>query len=199
MNKLVMLTASIVLGLCFAHSQRCDEIAATAEMSRAKSMHDVTSASKRAGHDYRAGFVLAFRSFQLQPRSKDAAERLLRMIPTDDTQQKVLMMRGDSLCDAESVADMRAMAQVNENFPRELARAVLLAPNFLASYVRFSIVAVQDPHSEYAVEMKKVCQKAHPSFVRAVNQLSEKERRVLTTQVMDANSCRVISVPEGEK
>jgi hypothetical protein len=200
MRKLwILWITSIIIGLRFAQAQSCSEIASAAEMARAKSMQALTGASKRAGDSYRAHLILAFRSFQLQPHNKGAAERLLALIPADDTQQTVLMTLGDSLCDEESLAEMTAMARVYEGLARELARAVLLVPSFLPSYVSYAATAVLDPHSEYAVEMKKVCQHAHADFIRAVKELPEHERQVFAKEVMNPNDCRVITLPEAEE
>jgi hypothetical protein len=200
MKKLwILWVASIIFGLGFARAQSCSEIASAAEMARARSLHTLTEASKRAGDSYRAHLVFAFRSFQLQPHNKGAAERLLRLIPVDDKQQEVLMTLGDSLCDGESLAEMTAMARVYEGFARELARAVLLVPSFLPSYVSYAATAVLDPHSEYAVEMKKVCRHAHADFIRAVKELPDHERQVFAKEVMNPNDCMVITLPEAEE
>ena len=198
MRKLwILWITSIILGLRVAQAQSCSEIASAAEMARAKSVHTLREASKRAGDSYRAHLIFAFRYFQLQPHNKGAAERLLTLIPADDAQQEVLMTLGDSLCGGESDADMTAMARVYEGFARELAGAVLLVPSFLPSYVSYSTIAVLDPHSGYAVEMKRVCQNAHADFIHAVEQLPEDKRQVLAKEVMNPDSCKVLAVPEG--
>jgi hypothetical protein len=199
MVKFCLALATIASFGFHARAQSCTEILAEAEVVRAKSMQALSQAGKRAGGGYRASLVMAVRSFQLQPRSKEAAERLLTLIPTDDAQQEVVMTLGESLCDDETVADMKALARIRDGLPRELATAVILAPNLLPSYLRYATDAVLDPHSTYAVEMKRVCQKAHGDFIRALSQLAEDRRHAFTTEVMDPNGCRVIALPEAER
>ncbi len=199
MKKFCLALATIAAFGPRARAQSCTEILAEAEIVRAKSAQALSQAGKRAGDSYRARLVLAVRSFQLQPSSKEAAEHLLTLIPADDAQQEVVTTLGDSLCNDEGVADMKALARIRDGLPRELARAVLLAPTFLRSYVSYSTIATLDPHSGYAVEMKKVCQKAHADFIQALSQLSEDKRDAFTAGVMEPNGCRVIAVPEAEK
>lgn len=189
----------LVLHVVSLPAQGCDEITKIAEMARARSVPKLTEASKDAGDSYRARLVFGYRSFQLNRESKANAHRLLALIPTDDAQQSVVLGLGDSLCDDESIADMSTLARVNEGFARELARAVLLARNFLPSYVNYSMVAVLDPHSEYALQMRRVCRQAHTDFLRAVKQLPEGRQGEFIKHVMDPNSCRVLAVPEAER
>jgi hypothetical protein len=121
------------------------------------------------------------------------------MVPGDDAQQKIVLTLGDSLCDSESAADMKALAQVNERFARELATAVLIVPSLLPRYLAYSTIAVQDPHSDYAVEMERVCRAFGPMFTRALGELPEDKIRVFTTQVMKADACQPIAIPESDQ
>lgn len=188
-----------ILSVLAAHGQTCAEITAAAEMARARSTTALLDASKHAGEGYRSRFVRAFRSFQLQPRSKESAIHLLELIPAGDEQQKTVMTLGDSLCEEESLADMKALAQVNEGLAREVARAVLLVPTLLPRYLEYATVAVQDPHSAYAVEMKRVCRALGADFSRAVEQLPGDKKRVFGTQVMNPSGCKPLAIPEGER
>jgi hypothetical protein len=191
--------AIVVVWSVGVRAQTCREITAAAELARAKSLAALRDASRDAGNDYRLHLIRAFRSFQLQPRSKEAAARLLSMVPGDDAQQKIVLTLGDSLCDSESAADMKALAQVNERFARELATAVLIVPSLLPRYLAYSTIAVQDPHSDYAVEMERVCRAFGPMFTRALGELPEDKIRVFTTQVMKADACQPIAIPESDQ
>jgi hypothetical protein len=82
---------------------------------------------------------------------------LLALIPKNEAQQNVAMTLGDSLCDGESLADMKSLSRVNAGLARQFRKAVALAPHFMSTYVAYSLDAVADPHSDYAVEMKNVC------------------------------------------
>jgi len=142
--------------------------------------------------------VYAYRAFQFHgTRSK--AEALLNLIPTDEGQQTIVMTLGDSLCDGEPLKDMETLSRVNESFARELARAVILAPKFLQAYVAYSLVAVSDPHSDFAIRMSKVCQQDHSGFLNALKQLPDDKRHLFSQHVMDADHCKALALPEASR
>jgi hypothetical protein len=190
---------AIALGRLGAEEPSCGDIASTAEMARAESMPVLIETSRRAGEGYRERLVLAYRSFQLNPRSRPDAERLLALIPAGDAEQEVVMTLGESLCDNEVVTDMKALALVRDGFARELARAVMLAPNFLSAYVSYSLVAVGDPHSDYAVQMRRVCQHKHAGFIEAVKQLPPATEQFFASHVINPDGCKVLALPESDR
>lgn len=198
-SSVPFLTMVMLLVPATIRAQTCREVSSVAEMARANSPNALNKAREKAGDSYRTRLILAYRSFQLNRGSKAAAEQLFALLPADDEQQKVVMTLGDSLCDEESLAEMRTLARVNEGFARELARAVLVAPRFLPEYVHYSTIAVGDPHSDYAVQMKRVCQQVHNKFEFAVNQLPEEKRKLFTEHVMNPNTCKVLAVPESKR
>jgi len=159
----------------------------------------LSAARDLAGEGYGARLVSAYRWFQLQPEIKGHADSLLGLIPKTDAEQEVVMALGDSLCDQESPADMLALSRVREGLSRELALAVMRAPSFLPNYVRYSFIAVQDPHSDYAVQMVAVCQKQRPAFLHALAQLSGEDRRLFTNRILNVSSCAAIVRPEAGK
>jgi hypothetical protein len=69
----------------------------------------------------------------------------------------------------------------------------------MPSFVRYALVAVQDPHSDYAVHMGRVCRLARMDFLNAVRQLPEKDQAWLSGHIIDLNNCRVLAVPESDK
>src|SRR5229473_2809696 len=81
-----------------AQEQNCKEVGAAAQMARAKSTRALNDLRKQAGESYLARLVFAYGFFHLHPKSKAAAESLLSLIPTDQSQQKVVLTLGDSLC-----------------------------------------------------------------------------------------------------
>jgi len=166
-------------------------------MVRATSTKALSEARARAGDGYRSNFVFAYRSFQLK-RNAVNAERLLALIPKDDAQQAIVMTLGDSLCNEEPITDMEVLSRVAEGFARELASAVLLARSYLRIYVAYGMQATLDPHSDYAIQMQRVCRLAHRDFLHAIEQLPKDERQQLSLHVLNPNTCRAIALPESE-
>lgn len=190
----ILLGCSIVVA-----AEDCQAVTALARMARAKAPDELSAARDQAGEGYGARLVSAYRWFQLQPEIKGNAERLLGVIPKTDAEQEVVLALADSLCEQESPADMLALSGVREGLPRELALAVMRAPSFLLNYVRYSFIAVQDPHSDYAAQMVAVCQKQRPAFLHAVAQLSDEDRRVFANRILNTRNCAAIARPEAGK
>jgi len=168
-------------------------------MVRAKTAQELSAARDQAGESYGARLVSAYRWFQLQPEIKAHVESLLSLIPKTDAEQEVVMTLADALCDQESPADMIALSGVREGLSRELTLAVRRAPDFLLTYVRYSFIAVKDPHSDYAVQMVTVCQKQRPAFLHAVAQLGDEDRRFFTNRILNVRNCAAIARPAAEK
>ena len=190
---------SVLRGATITPGADCRQIEAMAEMARASSVSLLQKAKQRAGDDYRAQLVYAYRAFQLQPSLKSAAAKLLSLIPKNEAEQTVAMTLGDSLCDSELVGDMLALSRVNEGLGRQLTRAVIVAPEFLTAYVEYSLDAIDDPHSDYAAQMKTVCQDRHSAFLGAFNGLPADKQARFARYVMRPDDCHVIAVPEAEK
>jgi len=184
-------------GLC-AQEPSCGEIAAMVRMARAKSSEALIAEKQKAGDSYRAQVVFAARSSELRPTDKGAAVLLLNLIPQDDGQQTTWMTLGDSLCDSESVADMKSLGRVGDRLPRDLAKAVLLVPDRLPGYVAYAPTSVQNPHSDYAVQMQTVCRARHPEFVKAVGGLPTDKRDWFVKHVLNPEGCHALALPEAE-
>jgi len=189
--------STVFCGVLSAQEPNCDQTAAMARMARAKSSAVLAAEKRRAGDSYRAEVVFAARSFELRPTEQRAAV-LLNLIPQDDGQHTTWMTLGDSLCSAETVADMKSLARVGESLPRELARAVLLVPDRLPSYVAYAPTSVQDPHSDYAVQMQTVCRAKHPEFVKAVGELPTDKKDWFVKHVLNPEGCHALALPEAE-
>jgi hypothetical protein len=170
-----------------------------AQMARATSSRVLSSTRSQAGDSYAARLIYAYRLFQLHPGRKDNAERILSLIPATEADQTAVMTLGDSLCDRESVSDMTTLSRVYDGLPRELAKAVLVDTSFLPKYLQYSMVAILDPHSNFAVQTKRVCQKAHAGFIRAVNLLPEGKQEALAKHILNPSNCTVIARPEADK
>jgi hypothetical protein len=146
-------------------------------------------------HSYRSRLVLAARSFELSATATNASQ-LLALIPNDSSQQSDVLTLGDSLCDGEPVPDMFSLGRIRDRFPRDLARAVLLVPNKLPEYVAYGLISVQDPHSDYAVQMISVCRAKHAKFLKAVEGLPA-DKREWFQRVFNPAACRALALPEA--
>lgn len=196
MKVLLVILLGCSLG---AAAEDCKTVTALARMVRAKTAQELSAARDQAGEGYGARLVSAYRWFQLQPEVKGHAESLLGLIPKTDAEQQVLLTLADALCDQESPADMIALSGMREGLSRELTLAVSRAPGFLLTYIRYSFIAVQDPHSDYAVQMVTVCQKLRPAFLHAVAQLGDEDRRIFTNRILNVQNCAAIARPEAQK
>ena len=175
----------------------CGETAAMAKMVRAISAAELVAERGKAGDSYLARVVFAARQFELYPEKHDAALLLLNLIPNSNEQQFALASIGDSLCGAESYRDMKTLGQIKEHLPHDLAKAVLLAPDKMPEYVAYSITSVQDPHSDYAIHMQKVCRARRTEFIDAVAKLPRDKRDRFLKYVFNPEGCNALTLPEA--
>ncbi len=180
-----------------AQEPNCEEVAAMARVARAKTGAAVAAERRRAGDTYRARLVFASRELELNPVGKEAAVRLVGLIPKDQQQHVVWMTLGDSLCDQEPLSEMESLGQLRDRLPRDLAEAVLRAPEKLPDYVAYALTSVQDPDSDYAVQMQTVCRQRHSEFVGAVNTLPPDKRAWFSKHILDLDHCRALTLPES--
>ncbi len=180
-----------------AEKPNCGEIDAIAGMARAISTAELTGYKEKAGESYRAQLVYAAKLSELEPERHDAAVRLLNLIPKDDEQQRIVMTLGEHQCETESYHEMKMLGQLEERIPHDLARAVLMVPQKIPEYVVYSLSSVQDPHSDYALQMQKVCRARHPEFVEAVTKLPREKRDRFLNYIFDLDGCNALSLPEG--
>lgn len=176
----------------------CDQVHAIARMARAKSLSALVKAESTAGNSYRAQIVFRARSFELRPNDRNAALSLLNLIPQDDPQHGILVTLGESLCDDEMVAEMFAMSRISDHLAHDFARAVLLVPDMLPRYLAYGSISVQDPHSDYDVQMQTVCRAKHSKFEKAVEELPPDQRDWFVKHVFNPDGCRAIALPESD-
>ncbi len=185
-------------GIAQAEEIKCQEVAALANVARAKSAAAIKKFELLAGTSYRVRFVVAYRSFRLSPSSKPAAQRLVNQIPKNDAERTELMTLGDRLCDGEPITDMKTLSRVRDGAARELANAVLLSPDDMFQYVEYALNAVEDPHSDYAIQMKRVCVGNKVEFAKAVNNLPAEKKETFQKHVMNESTCQPLALPEAE-
>jgi hypothetical protein len=181
-----------------AEKPNCGEMDAIAKMARAISTAELAAHKLNAGESYRAQIVYATKLSELAPQRQDAAVLLLNLIPKDDQQQRIVMTLGEHHCETESYREMKLLKQLEDRIPRDLARAVLLVPDKISQYVDYSLSSVEDPHSDYAVQMQKVCRARHPEFVEAVTKLPREKRDRFLKYVFDLDGCNALTLPEAD-
>lgn len=181
-----------------AEKPNCGEIDAIAKMARAISTAELAAHKLDAGESYRAQLVYATKLSELAPQRQDAAVLLLSLIPKDDQQQQLLTTIGEHHCETESYHEMKMLMQLAERIPRDLTRAVLLVPDKIPDYIAYSLFSVQDPHSDYAVQMEKVCKARHAEFFEAVTKLPREKRDRFLKYVFDLDGCNALTLPEAD-
>lgn len=181
-----------------AQGPDCRKVTAMARMARAQSTPKLLVQKGKAGVSYRSQLIFADRFFELHPNDLNAAISLLDLIPGDHDQHSVWMTLGDSLCDDESLADIRTLGRVRDDLPHELAKAVLLVPEKLTRYLDYALIAAQDPHSDYAAQMEAVCRAKHAEFQRSVRALPLNKSAWLTKHVLDPENCHAHALPESQ-
>jgi hypothetical protein len=202
------ISSLILCGYSSAQEQNCASIAALASMARANSTTSLAAEKKKAGEGYGGQLVYAARKLELSPRDKNAALSLLNLMPRNGEQQLILTTLGTSMCDSESIRDMVSLERLEERLPSDFASAVLLVPQKVNAFVSYGTVAVGDPHSDFVVQMKRVCRTYHRAFISAVNSLGEGSREDdnlatlssewFRTKIFDPNGCRPLILPEAE-
>jgi hypothetical protein len=73
-----------------------------------------------------------------------------------------------------------------------------MAPAKIPEYVAYSVTSVQDPHSDYAVQMQKVCKARHTEFFDAVTKLPREKRDRFLKYVFDLDGCNALTLPEAD-
>lgn len=182
----------------FAQKSNCGEIDAMVKMARAISSGELAANRVKAGDSYRAQVVFAEMQFEFYPQKHDVALLLLNLIPKDDNERRVVMTLGDHLCDFETPHQMKSLNQIGNHFPRDLARAVLIAPEKLPEYVVYSVASVKDLHSDYALQMQKVCRARHTEFVEAIAKMPREKMEEFLKYVFNPDGCDALALPEAE-
>jgi len=121
---------------------------------------------------------------------------VIELIPRNAGQDAIWHSLEGSLCEHESVEDMKTLGSLQARLPHDLAKAIAMHPDKMYEFVSYAYDSIQDPHSDYAVQMQAVCRRHHGRFVDAVNQMPEKDRNWFTTKIFDPAQCRAIALPE---
>ncbi len=205
---LAAVVLALLCGMIQAQEKDCSIVASMARMARAKSIGVLLKREPKANDNYDLRAVFAARKFELEPNNKEAAASLFTVIPRNDNEQNIWMNMPSSQCDEEPVSDMISLGKLADRFARDLARAAILNPNKMQDYVSYSGVAAGNPHSDYAVQMEKVCRLRHSDFARAVDQLGagSRESDYLWTpgtvwfreHILNPQTCHALVFPEAD-
>ena len=149
------------------------------------------------------GFQLlrAYRIFELSPQSVVAARNLLSTIPAsekaNDTWLEIISATTESYC-PKSDREYDAVEGTQDGYPQALSKAILLAPELLEPYIRYSIIAVtaNETNSLYADQMVRVCKVDRSRFAKSFSQLSAADQTEIETKIFDPTHCRALYVHE---
>jgi hypothetical protein len=175
--------------------ENCGQVAAMANMARAKSLAELKTWKQKAGDSYRAQIVYTFRFFELHPADRNAALSVFSLIPPKKDQEVSYYAFATSLCHDESERDELSLAELGWRIPRDLARAVLVVPEMMFVYVSYAFESV-GPESDYAVQMKSVCRADPLDFLKAVSKLSPDDKKWFVTRIFNPAGCHPLALPE---
>jgi len=178
-----------------AQEPNCSEVAALAEMAKARSTSTLIASKRLAGKSYKANVVFEFRSFERNLSDRGQANRVLNLIPQTDEQDSVWHSFGDLVCPTETIKDVTALARLQARLPHDLAKAVLIRPEMMLAYVSYAYTSVQDPDSDFAVQM---CRAKHREFMSAVDGLSRSDKAWFVSRVFNPDGCRALALPEAD-
>jgi len=177
-------------------------------MARANSAASLAAERQKAREGYREQLVYAARKFELNRQDKLAALALLNLMPENAEQQGVLTTLASSMCDSEPVRDMVSLARLEDRLPHDFTSAVLLVPRKIQAYVFYGSVATGDPHSDFVLQMKRVCRVNHSAFISAIDSLGNGDRKEeyfdypssewFRTKIFDPVGCHPLEFPEAD-
>jgi hypothetical protein len=174
----------------------CNNVHLFARMARTQSPQVLTQLGALAGDSYSTRLVFNFRMFEIQADG-DSALKVIELIPQDQDQDRVWHSLDGLLCGQESVAEMKSLGSLQARLPHDLAKAIDLDPAEMYRFVSYAYDSIQDPQSDYAVQMQSVCRHHHGTFLKAVGQMPEKDRNWFATKIFDPAVCRAIALPEA--
>jgi hypothetical protein len=185
-------------GAVVAQDATCNSVHVLARMASANSLPRLRKLKTLSGDDYRARLIFAFRAFEIDQTGADSASRVVALIPKNEGQNATWHTLNGMLCNDDTVEEMKSLGKLQDRLPRDLAKAVDVDPDTMYDFVSYAYDSIQDPHSDYAVQMQTVCRRHHGRFLNAVNQMPERDRTWFTTKVFNPTGCRAIALPEAD-
>jgi len=191
----------VFCAISFAQEPGCIDTTALGRMARATSIAALKARKLRTGDSYRAQVVFAARMLETDPKNRGAAESLLNLIPKEiDGPEQAVWLELDELdqciSGGLSESDLNALWLLQHHLPRLLAKAVLLVTNKMPEYVAYAYISIQNPDSDYAIQMKRVCRAQHRIFLSAVEKMPTEDRKWFMEKIFSPNDCHALALPE---
>jgi hypothetical protein len=176
----------------------CSQVRLLARMAHTNSSPALKRLGALVDGSYRSKLIFAFRLFEIGPAETGSALKVIELIPRNQDQDAVWHSLEGPLCDQESVEDIKALGRLEARLPHDLAKAVDMHPDKMHDFVSYAYQSIQDPESDYAVQMQPVCRHHHGQFLNAVNQMTEKDRNWFAKKIFDPGGCRALALPEAD-
>jgi hypothetical protein len=168
------------------------------KIAQSTSIARLTELEQKVSQNYQLQVAFTARSLELNPKSRAAASSFLALIPQNDDQYLAWITFGDSMCENESFHDMDLLDRFGARLEHDIATAVILVPGKMPEYIEFAFESVGNPHSNYAVEMQRVCRNRHAELMHAINALPSEDRTRIGHYILDVETCKALRLPEGE-
>lgn len=201
MFKLMALTALCTASVAVSQAREpgCAQISLRAQMASARTSAALDTLRKRDTPTFRNDLVFAARELELNPASKTAADRLLDLLPNEGDPNEAAWLGLVSYEDCPSGGfpnhALDALFRLEYHLPRELAKAVLLSPERMPTYVAHTELFLT-PESDFTIHMQTVCRKQHAAFLKAVDEFSPRDRKWFSTIAFNPETCHTIFYPE---
>src|SRR5580700_5793046 len=167
------------------------------QMARCRDMKCLNAYREQVGNSRLARIVFYEKWLVLEP-SLVAAEGLLHNLPQSEAEQLQMTTLADRHEGAtESDEDMANLAELYKRWPRSLADAAMALPQYLPEYIRYGLLAPNDPHSDYTGNEERVCRADRSRFESAFERLDKKSQAYLRKTIFDPDRCRAIFFSEA--
>jgi hypothetical protein len=128
----------------------CNDVHLLARMARMKSSPALRKSEAVGGDSYRSRLVFAFRLFEISQADMDSALRVIELIPRNADEDAIWHSLEGSLCENESVEDMKTLGSLQARLPHDLAKAMDRQPNKMYEFISYAYDSIQDPQSRWA-------------------------------------------------
>lgn len=166
-------------------------------MGRCRELKCLNAYREQVGNSKLARIVFYEKWMVLEP-SLVAAEGLLHNLPQSESEQLQMATLADRHEGAtESDDDKANLAELYQRWPRSLADAAMALPQYLPEYIRYGLLAPNDPHSDYTGNEERVCRADRARFESAFERLDKKSQAYLRKTIFDPDRCRAIFFSEA--
>jgi hypothetical protein len=177
------------------HSTKCAQQRAIAELLSSNAIQNLASHAHNPDLPFAVRLYAAYRVFELNPHSKDAAMKFLNLLPKTEQEGISIYEISGHDCDTTAAEDLK-LDTGYEGLEPLAARAILLTPVEMDTYVRYGLVTTMDVHSHYGSRSVPVCRSFPTLFRSAVDRLPKKDRAWFDRHILDPRNCRVMMAEE---